>query len=138
MSLSPHCLRQVSTCTSLCSPSLHRASTVQRIAVILFGNQAKNPISKTKKTTSWVALKFVVSMLSCLAPEVGLEPTTLRLTAECSAIELLRNDHEVPGGDFSSTRRFSYNKAAEMGQRHPRNGVSDVRPGWAETAYTIA
>jgi hypothetical protein len=27
-----------------------------------------------------------------LAPQVGLEPTTLRLTAECSAIELLRND----------------------------------------------
>ena len=25
------------------------------------------------------------------APQVGLEPTTLRLTAECSAIELLRN-----------------------------------------------
>ena len=25
------------------------------------------------------------------APEVGLEPTTLRLTAGCSAIELLRN-----------------------------------------------
>ena len=28
---------------------------------------------------------------SLLAPQVGLEPTTLRLTAECSAIELLRN-----------------------------------------------
>ena len=27
-----------------------------------------------------------------LAPQVGLEPTTLRLTAECSAIELLRNE----------------------------------------------
>ena len=26
-----------------------------------------------------------------LAPQVGLEPTTLRLTAGCSAIELLRN-----------------------------------------------
>jgi hypothetical protein len=26
-----------------------------------------------------------------LAPQVGLEPTTLRLTAECSAIELLRS-----------------------------------------------
>ena len=26
------------------------------------------------------------------APEVGLEPTTLRLTAECSTIELLRNN----------------------------------------------
>ena len=31
-----------------------------------------------------------------MAPEVGLEPTTLRLTAECSAIELLRSvlEHE--------------------------------------------
>ena len=29
--------------------------------------------------------------LKKLAPQVGLEPTTLRLTAECSAIELLRN-----------------------------------------------
>ncbi len=27
-----------------------------------------------------------------MAPQVGLEPTTLRLTAECSAIELLRNN----------------------------------------------
>ena len=27
-----------------------------------------------------------------LAPQVGLEPTTLRLTAECSTIELLRSD----------------------------------------------
>ncbi len=27
-----------------------------------------------------------------LAPQVGLEPTTLRLTAECSAIELLRSN----------------------------------------------
>ena len=26
-----------------------------------------------------------------MAPQVGLEPTTLRLTAECSAIELLRS-----------------------------------------------
>ena len=30
--------------------------------------------------------------LRYLAPQVGLEPTTLRLTAECSAIELLRNE----------------------------------------------
>jgi hypothetical protein len=29
--------------------------------------------------------------LKILAPQVGLEPTTLRLTAECSAIELLRS-----------------------------------------------
>src|ERR1700759_3635223 len=29
-------------------------------------------------------------LLKELTPQVGLEPTTLRLTAECSAIELLR------------------------------------------------
>src|SRR5579871_5982222 len=29
--------------------------------------------------------------LKVLAPQVGLEPTTLRLTAECSTIELLRS-----------------------------------------------
>src|SRR5438270_11231694 len=33
----------------------------------------------------------IVSLRKYLAPEVGLEPTTLRLTAECSAIELLRS-----------------------------------------------
>jgi hypothetical protein len=30
------------------------------------------------------------NLLIYLAPQVGLEPTTLRLTAECSTIELLR------------------------------------------------
>ena len=30
-----------------------------------------------------------------MAPQVGLEPTTLRLTAGCSAIELLRNIENV-------------------------------------------
>ena len=35
-----------------------------------------------------------------LAPQVGLEPTTLRLTAECSAIELLRTMES--GGDLLS------------------------------------
>jgi hypothetical protein len=30
-----------------------------------------------------------------LAPQVGLEPTTLRLTAECSAIELLRSGQQA-------------------------------------------
>src|SRR5437667_9668005 len=37
------------------------------------------------------------SRFNDLAPEVGLEPTTLRLTAGCSAIELLRNGSE--GGE---------------------------------------
>jgi hypothetical protein len=34
---------------------------------------------------------MLVSLRFYLAPQVGLEPTTLRLTAECSAIELLRS-----------------------------------------------
>jgi hypothetical protein len=33
----------------------------------------------------------LLQVLERLAPQVGLEPTTLRLTAECSAIELLRS-----------------------------------------------
>ena len=41
------------------------------------------------------------NLLINMAPEVGLEPTTLRLTAECSAIELLRS---VLGGAHNSHR----------------------------------
>ena len=33
----------------------------------------------------------VRKLLILLAPQVGFEPTTLRLTAECSTIELLRS-----------------------------------------------
>ena len=39
---------------------------------------------------------LLISMVF-MAPEVGLEPTTLRLTAECSAIELLRSVLEREG-----------------------------------------
>jgi hypothetical protein len=35
-----------------------------------------------------------------LAPQVGFEPTTLRLTAGCSTIELLRNTREVHDREF--------------------------------------
>ena len=37
----------------------------------------------------WDATETIEILI--LAPQVGLEPTTLRLTAECSAIELLRS-----------------------------------------------
>jgi hypothetical protein len=48
----------------------------------------------------WQKLKKPLSRLHLLpkkdlAPQVGLEPTTLRLTAECSAIELLRSKGNV-------------------------------------------
>jgi hypothetical protein len=34
--------------------------------------------------------------MKSLAPQVGFEPTTLRLTAECSTIELLRSNTQKP------------------------------------------
>ena len=40
--------------------------------------------------TAWGAF-VVLQRLKKLAPEVGLEPTTTRLTAACSTIELLWN-----------------------------------------------
>jgi hypothetical protein len=45
-------------------------------------------------------------LLIYLAPQVGLEPTTLRLTAECSAIELLRSDQ---AGAFVTVLDFTAN-----------------------------
>ena len=48
-----------------------------------------------------------------MAPRVGLEPTTLRLTAECSAIELPRNNSAALTLHFwclSTTLYFYYNK----------------------------
>ena len=43
-----------------------------------------------------------------MAPQVGLEPTTLRLTAGCSAIELLRSN---AGHAVETTRPIEGNKA---------------------------
>jgi hypothetical protein len=56
-------------------------------------------------------------VIDSLAPEVGLEPTTLRLTAECSAIELLRSVLEREDEDSHALRSFSYNKYRYKGQR---------------------
>src|SRR6202051_1854987 len=52
-----------------------------------------------------------------LAPQVGLEPTTLRLTAECSTIELLRSNtsgslHYIKAGSRSQFDRA--NRACDM------------------------
>ena len=43
------------------------------------------------KMAADLAASYIVDFIVFLAPQVGLEPTTLRLTAECSAIELLRS-----------------------------------------------
>ena len=55
--------------------------------------KVKNEERRNKKETTKV--------VSFLAPQVGLEPTTLRLTAGCSTAELLRNIIESGGDLFS-------------------------------------
>ncbi len=50
-----------------------------------------NHSERKEKIRTHVRLGTLGSDYNGLAPQVGLEPTTLRLTAECSAIELLRN-----------------------------------------------
>src|ERR1035441_6585776 len=54
-----------------------------------FGVPTKVPT--VKEFSRFSGRDAACNLLIQLAPEVGLEPTTLRLTAECSAIELLRN-----------------------------------------------
>ena len=55
-----------------------------------------------------------------MAPEVGLEPTTLRLTAECSAIELLRIAlyQQLKRGNHANCFLFVIANAASAGQKH--------------------
>jgi hypothetical protein len=55
-----------------------------------------------------------------LAPQVGLEPTTLRLTAECSAIELLRNKrpHTVKNSVKGAKRVFITNGKVMVKRGH--------------------
>jgi hypothetical protein len=62
------------------------------------------PVSKKKAAGSAPAA------FSNLAPQVGLEPTTLRLTAECSAIELLRNKRPCIVSNYARAQRNFYNR----------------------------
>ncbi len=49
------------------------------------------PLTSTAKNEAGAPSGAPVRTLTDMAPEVGFEPTTLRLTAGCSAVELLRN-----------------------------------------------
>src|SRR5438270_12513850 len=52
-----------------------------------------------------------------MAPQVGLEPTTLRLTAECSAIELLRIRKPVNAASLRfAAQLLNSNKPVAPGQ----------------------
>ena len=62
----------------------------RRLEAIKARNPLKSGLSGKKKAPQ-PRYALYQNCGSYLAPQVGLEPTTLRLTAECSAIELLRN-----------------------------------------------
>ena len=66
------------------------AATRHCIAIVINGVEVNG--SKVKigfASNSWIQRAIL------LAPQVGFEPTTLRLTAECSTIELLRSVKET-------------------------------------------
>src|ERR1700685_1646985 len=55
------------------------------------GRQMLPEAQKQYQKINWITREGKYLCGQNLAPQVGLEPTTLRLTAECSAIELLRS-----------------------------------------------
>ena len=58
---------------------------------LFLANSHQNSHSPKIKMAALLAASHLIDFIVLLAPQVGLEPTTLRLTAECSAIELLRS-----------------------------------------------
>src|SRR5208282_5033857 len=60
----------------------------------------------------WILRKRLETQGQEMAPQVGLEPTTLRLTAGCSAIELLRSGGTLPTCWLS---RKSYQRRRRLG-----------------------
>ena|GEM_PF-3292834 len=65
-----------------------------------------------------------------MAPQVGLEPTTLRLTAECSAIELLRNKRPDIATEINYVQgaKAFYNKWVRERQGVADRSICDVNP----------
>ena len=59
--------------------------------IYFLANSHQNSHSPKIKMATNLAASHAIDSKVFLAPQVGLEPTTLRLTAECSAIELLRS-----------------------------------------------
>src|ERR1035438_6537558 len=56
------------------------------------GNSRFQPVLGHNATTRVFSRGYVGNKGNNLAPQVGFEPTTLRLTAECSTVELLRSN----------------------------------------------
>src|SRR5262249_33297038 len=85
--------RKVGQAEARTLPSINRSAlknhAMNYCLVIRFIIQSGHNIGHTQKRS---AVAPIVSGTKEKAPQVGLEPTTLRLTAGCSAIELLRSN----------------------------------------------
>src|SRR5215469_6554849 len=82
------------------------ADTLAAVGLVLFSAISASPMVAQKTNTSEGGRPQLLNadflhVKKRMAPQVGLEPTTLRLTAGCSAIELLRSGQT----DRPGTRR---------------------------------
>ncbi len=76
----------------------HIGQTSRSQAVEKLANETIFDAERAQKWAQWEqeATEEVPKCKKRMAPQVGLEPTTLRLTAGCSAIELLRSVCALP------------------------------------------
>ena len=91
-------------------------------ANLFSANSHQNSHSPKIKMAADLAASHIVDFKVFLAPQVGLEPTTLRLTAECSAIELLRSVNQRNLHYKGSRQRGlrQKNQADSVGRRNDR------------------
>src|SRR5215467_3054697 len=99
----------------------------------------------SKLVANWnVNLVDIAETRKKMAPQVGLEPTTLRLTAGCSAIELLRSGRDAlasapPSASIISSARHAGNisiiglAAASAGNISGTRGSGTSAAGSLET-----
>ena len=80
---------------------------------LFLANSHQNSHLPKIKMAADLAAAYIIDFIGVLAPQVGLEPTTLRLTAECSAIELLRSDWQTISSIKLSERALSVKTKCE-------------------------
>ncbi len=92
------------------APVIHRihkttcpvnASSPQVPPVLPVFLRHSSPLTPKKPINTKVYRFFQQPLFSCLTPRVGLEPTTPRLTAVCSTIELSRNTYTLKDSGLS-------------------------------------
>ena len=104
------------------APVVAGAELFHHAQELFFANSHQNSHSPKIKMAADLAASHLIDFKVFLAPQVGLEPTTLRLTAECSAIELLRSVNQRNLHYKGSRQRGlrQKNQADSVGRRNDR------------------